>query len=386
MRAFGDRSGKREFRKVLACLIILVLSGLLFLVQSCALRPPLFDEAEWRAKVMSADSAMLYAPHFKNGRFFNPWLPNRERGFLRFLKWRFSSGREYTQEEIEYRPGFIKDAGDRIRAMPQGDFILWVGHGTFLIRLNGEYWLTDPMFSKRAFLPKRKTPPAITPETLGKIAPRVNVILSHNHYDHLDRESILGLPENTRFYVPLGLRPYLRGMNKSKVTEMDWWQTLDTGKGITLVCLPAQHWSRRIGQGVNETLWASYMLIAPGVTIYFGGDSGYFIGYREIGKRYPGIDYALLPTTAYQPRWFMHHSHMNIDETIQASRDLKARFMIPHQWGAFHLGDEPVGYSILELKKTIAGGRLDPSRFLIMDIGEIRRIPKRPHSISSRSQ
>jgi len=91
----------------------------------------------------------------------------------------------------------------------------------------------------------------------------------------------------------------------------------------------------------NTTLWASFLIITPSVKVYFAGDSGYFIGYREIGRRYPGIDYVLMPTTAYRPRWFMHYAHMNIDEAIDAFADLKAYRFIPTQWGTFHLGDEP---------------------------------------------
>lgn len=349
---------------------------MLSLLPSCVVNPPPFDERAWRSRVESVDPALLYAPHFKDGRFFNPWMPNEERGFRRFLRWRFSSEpREYTEEEETFRPAIIGNAGKRILAMPRDDFIMWIGHGTFLIRLKGEYWLTDPIFSERAFLPKRKTPPGITLERLKEIAPRLNVVISHNHYDHLDKKSILGLPESTRIFVPLGLKAYVQGLKKQNVIEMDWWQSMDLGNGLSLVCLPMQHWSRRIGQGVNETLWASFLLISPGVTLYFGGDTGYFIGHREIGKRYPGIDYALLPTTAFHPRWFMHYAHMNIDETIEAFKDLKARFMIPHQWGTFHLGSEPVGYPALELKRTIARRGLDPSRFMIMDIGEIQKIP-----------
>ena len=105
--------------------------------------------------------------------------------------------------------------------------------------------------------------------------------------------------------------------------------------------------------------------------IFFAGDSGYFIGYREIGRRYPGIDYVLMPTTAYRPRWFMHYAHMDIDEAIDAFDDLQARYFIPTQWGAFHLGDEPPSYPALELKRKIAERKRDPSRFIIMDIGQI---------------
>jgi N-acyl-phosphatidylethanolamine-hydrolysing phospholipase D len=350
---------------------IMLMAILVTLSSSCMLSPPPFDEAAWRAQVKSADSALLFVPHFRDDRFFNPWMSGDDKGLFSVLRWRLTARQEYTEEEKTYLPRVVENSKERILAMPEGDFIMWVGHASFLIRLNGVYWLIDPIFSERAFLPKRATPPAINAEALKQVAPNLTVIITHNHYDHLDKPSILDLPPNTKIYVPLGLKEYMEGLGKKDVAEMDWWQEIDCGNGITLACLPAQHWSRRLGQGVNENLWASYMLITPQVTIYLGGDTGYFVGHKEIGKRYPHIDYALLPTTAYYPRWFMHYNHMNVDEAIEAFEDLNARFMIPHQWGTFHLGDEPPGYPILELKRKISERHLDASRFIIMDIGEI---------------
>jgi N-acyl-phosphatidylethanolamine-hydrolysing phospholipase D len=107
------------------------------------------------------------------------------------------------------------------------------------------------------------------------------------------------------------------------------------------------------------------------VSIYYGGDSGYFIGYREIGRRFPGIDYALLPVTAYHPRWFMHYAHIDAKEAIDAFGDLGARYFIPTQWGTFPLGDEPVGFAIFDLKKQIAEKKIDPGKVIIMDLGGI---------------
>lgn len=235
------------------------------------------------------------------------------------------------------------------------------------------------MLSGRALLPRRKIPPAMTSEDLKNLrTPRLNVIISHNHYDHLDKGTLAALPGNTRFFVPLGLKKFISDYGKGEVVEMDWWQTADAGNGTRVVCLPAQHWSRRIGQAANTTLWASFMIISPGRTIYYAGDSGYFTGYREIGRLYPGIEFALMPATAVHPRWFMHYSHMSVDEMIDAFHDLKARYFIPTQWGTFHLGDEPPGLPVLDLKRRIDAGRLDPSRFVIMDIGQILPLAKRP--------
>jgi L-ascorbate metabolism protein UlaG (beta-lactamase superfamily) len=357
------------FYRRLIFFIFLIVAGLSLF--SCFSHNSSFDEVKWRQDVQSADPSLLYAPHFKEDTFFNPWMPMGEGDFFTFLQWVFSRKGNYTEEEKRYRPNIVGDLKERIRSYPEGDFIAWIGHAAFLIRINGEYWVTDPMLSKRALLPERQTPPGITIDELKTLGEKINVIISHNHYDHLDKKSMVALPDNSRIFVPRGLKEYIEGMNKKEVQEMDWWQTIDCGNGITLICLPAQHWSRRIFQGRNSTLWASYLLVTPKLKIYFGGDSGYFIGYKEFGRRFPGIDYALLPVTAYQPRWFMHYAHVNVQESIAAFHDLGARYFIPHQWGTFPLGDEPVGYSILELKKSINSQNLDPSKFVILDIGQI---------------
>ena len=344
------------------------------LLSTCIFKAPPFDEAKWRNDTSHTDPAMLYAPHFKDGKFFNPWMPMDRSGPGRVLKWWLTQKDEYTGEEKSFKPGFVSNLKNRIEKMPGEDFVAWIGHSTFLIRINGEYWLTDPMFSERALLPKRKTPPALSLEEIKGLNGRLNVIISHNHYDHYDKPSIKGLSSDTRFFVPLGLKKSVESLNNHIVTEMDWWQTLDLGKGVKLVCLPTQHWSRRVSQGVNETLWASFLLITTNATIYYGGDSGYFIGYKEIGKVYPGIDYALLPVGAYHPRWFMHYAHMDMREVLLASEDLGVKKVIPTQWGTFQLGNEPIGYPIIDLKRTMKEEGYDPSRALIMDVGEIIRI------------
>ncbi len=255
---------------------------------------------------------------------------------------------------------------------PDADFIAWIGHATFLFRVQGEYWLTDPIFSDRALLPKRVTPPAIRAHDLAGLKGILHVVISHSHYDHLDKESLRNLPKDTSIYVPKGLGEYVATFASGTVTEMNWWDELELGGGIKLFCLPAQHWSRRLFQGYNTTLWASYMVISPNKTIYFGGDSGYFKGYKEIGKKFDSIDYALLPITAYNPRWFMHYAHMDTKEAIQAFEDLGAKYFVPTQWGTFHLGDNPPGLPPLDLQRDINQMKLDPAHFLILDIGQIR--------------
>ncbi len=340
-------------------------------ITSCMHQPLPFDETAWRRQVENQQVENLYAVHYRDGKFFNPWMPREHGGWWRFWQWKLSAKGAYSEEEKAYLPRVVPSLKDRIKALPTGDFLAWIGHSTYLLRLQGIYWLIDPMFSERALLPKRLTPPALTGAELKEITAELNVLISHNHYDHLDKESIRGLPEKTRFFVPLGLKGYVAALHKGEVRELDWWQESDAPQGQKVICLPAQHWSRRIGQDVNTTLWASFLLATPGKRIYYGGDSGYFAGFKEFGRKFPPIDYALVPTTAYQPRWFMHYAHMDIPEALAAFHDLGARFFIPTQWGTFALGDEPAGYPELDLKRHIKDRRLDPAPFLIMDIGQI---------------
>ncbi len=342
------------------------------LLPSCIINPEVFDEGKWRKKAESRQVEKLYAPYYKDEKFFNPWMPMEPKNFLRVLKWRFSKKRYFTPEEENFKPNIISNLKERIKAIPRKDFIAWIGHSTFFMRFQGEYWLTDPMFSERALLPKRATPPGISADGIKELTKSVNVIISHNHYDHLDAASIRSLPEKTRFFVPLGLKKLIESYHKGIVTELDWWKSIDLKGGAKLVCLPAQHWSRRINQPANSTLWASYMLITSETSIYYGGDSGYFMGYREIGKRFPGIRYALLPVTAYHPRWFMHYNHMNAQEALRAFKDLDAKYFIPTQWGTFRLGDNPPGTPALDLGNAMQQMNMDPSRIIIMDIGQIK--------------
>ena len=146
-----------------------------------------------------------YAPHLKDGRYFNPWMP-MQKGFSDFLRWQLSEKTPYSPEEGNAIPVVVPNLHERIRSSPD-DFIAWIGHASFLIRINGEYWITDPIFSERALLPKRKTPPGLSLDEFVALPGKKNVMISHNHYDHLDSESIRRLPADTRVYVPLGLKP-----------------------------------------------------------------------------------------------------------------------------------------------------------------------------------
>jgi len=350
-----------------------LLSLLLFIstISSCSSKDKKeFSETQWIQQVEETRSKDLYGLHYKDEKFFVPWIEIPDKNFLDVLGWKLFSKTNYTNQEKKFLPRMIPDTAKRLQ-QTQGDFILWIVHNTFLIRIGDVHWLTDPVFSKRALLPARMTPPALTLKEFNNIVKDINIVISHNHYDHLDRPSMKSLSQHATVFVPKGLKNYVMEMNKTNVHEMDWWEEFEIGNGSKLICLPAQHWSLRINQGRNRSLWASYLLVTPSLTLYFGGDSGYFKGFREIGKKYPGIDYAFMATTAYHPRWFMHHQHMNIEEAVKGFEELGARTFIPTQWGTFHLGSEPAGFPGLDLTRHIEKNHLDPTRFKIMGIGEI---------------
>lgn len=198
--------------------------------------------------------------------------------------------------------------------------------------------------------------------------PDAVAVVSHDHYDHLDRWTVRRLPDTVEWLVPLGLGGWLRRQGVRRVHELDWWQSAER-RGWTLTCLPAQHWSNRISHPRNSTLWCSWLLEAAGRRHYFAGDSGYFPGFAEIGRRFPGLDLALLPIGAYEPRWFMSYQHMNPPEALRAFHDLGARRMAGMHWGTFDLTDEPVDLAPKVLAQVLGDGGRD-DRVRSMAIGE----------------
>lgn len=357
-----SRSGRRCSSVRLFCLsLALSLAGCL------AGRP--FDEARWREQADGARVADLYAPHREpSGRYFNPWLP-QEKSSWDFWRWKLSR-RAAAAEAAEDDPSGRESApvpndGAYLRDPTQPASLTHVGHATFVLQWGGPVVVTDPFFSTRAAVIRRLVPPAFGPEAVpdGAVA-----IVSHNHYDHLDAASVAALGRRVTFLCPTGLGAFLREKGAESVLELGWWEVVEVG-GTRFTCLPAQHWSRRLGQGRNETLWSSWLLERDGRRVYFGGDSGYFVGYREFGRRFPEIDVALLPIGAYLPRWFMHYSHMDIPEVLRAFEELGARRLVPTQWGVLPLGDEPPAWPATELRRAAAARPELRARVTVLPVG-----------------
>lgn len=214
-----------------------------------------------------------------------------------------------------------------------------LGHSTLLLKLRGEYWLTDPVFGERASPFKRMGPKRFhaPPIALADLPPLRGVILSHDHYDHLDRETVLALAATTGvFLTPLGVGDRLIewGIDAAKVRQLDWWQSANVA-GITFTATPAQHFSGRSLFDGNSTLWASWVLADDDLRVFFSGDTGYFDGFREIGERLGPFDVTLIETGAYDPQW--PYVHMQPEETVQAHVDLRGRWLVPIHNGTFDL-------------------------------------------------
>jgi L-ascorbate metabolism protein UlaG (beta-lactamase superfamily) len=161
------------------------------------------------------------------------------------------------------------------------------------------------------------------------------------------------------------------------VVELDWWQSAERGR-FTITCLPSQHWSRRIELGTNRSLWCTWLIDSGKRRYFFAGDTGYFAGFAEYGRRFGPIDVALLPIGAYEPRWFMRWQHMDPQEAVQAYRDLRANTMLGMHWGTFDLTDEPADLPPRELAVLVEQAQLDPQRVRSLAIGETWRAPERP--------
>lgn len=214
-----------------------------------------------------------------------------------------------------------------------------LGHSTVLLKLRGGFWLTDPVFAERASPFRRLGPKRFhaPPIALADLPPLAGVILSHDHYDHLDRDTVLALDATTeRFLTPLGVGDRLIewGIAATKVRQLDWWQSADVG-GLVLTATPAQHFSGRSLLDGNSTLWASWVIEDRDLRVFFSGDSGYFDGFRTIGERLGPFDVTLIETGAYDPQW--PYVHMQPEETVQAHVDLRGRWLVPIHNGTFDL-------------------------------------------------
>lgn len=337
--------------------------------------------------------------HHINGKFRNPYLPpDFQPSALAFLKARFFDDLEWPTEPENYRKDWQKADLKKIHNpdfyKPQATLI---GHSTVLLQYRGINILTDPMFSERSSFsqnigPKRYTPPALTMNQLPKID---IIVISHNHYDHLDVHSVQTLTSD-RFIkkingtqplwlVPLGLKDWLGQFGIQNVSEMDWWQTYHfetkSKQQLTIQAQPSQHWSRRSIFDTNKSLWASWAFIWPEsnesinsnkkFTAWFGGDTAYNpYQFKQIGKALGEVDLAMIPIGAYEPRWFMKTQHVNPLDAVEIFKDINAKSAFGIHWNTFVLTAEAVDEPPKALERALQMNGLDAELFQAMDIGE----------------
>jgi N-acyl-phosphatidylethanolamine-hydrolysing phospholipase D len=269
----------------------------------------------------------------------------------------------------------IANDGAALRAGNVNPSVTWVGHATVLLQLDGLNILTDPNWSERASPfgwagPRRLNPPGVAFEDL----PRIDVVvISHDHYDHLDLNTVKRLAEthDPLFLVPLGMKAWFAANGMSRVEELDWWQDHEY-RGVRFVCLPAQHFSQRTLWDGNKRLWASWAVQGRERRFYFSGDTGYFPGIAEAGKRLGPFDLAAIAIGAYVPPEIMKAVHLTPEEAVQAFLDLNAHVLLGIHWGTFDLAEEPLGEPPQRMVAEAHRRGIDAGRAWILKIGETR--------------
>jgi N-acyl-phosphatidylethanolamine-hydrolysing phospholipase D len=360
-------------------------AALLCALAACTSVSPYYDPAQ---------------PHRTARGFENNYHRFEPKGLAAVLRWRLAAWRDglprpprVATPQVAADLAFIHSNAQAGTGMQPA--VTWIGHASVLAQLGGLNVLTDPIFSQRAsplaFVgPRRQVPPGVT---LGDL-PHIDVVLiSHDHYDHLDAASIDALARQPGgaplFVVPLGVARWFADRGIAGAIELDWWQsrTVAGPMGAVEVALtPAQHWSGRGLADRKKTLWGGYAVFAPDCHLYYSGDSGYSPDFADIRARYAGrqrpaqgggFDLAILSIGAYEPRWFMREQHADPAEMVQIQRDLGAKRSLGVHWGTFQLSDEsldapPPAYAAARR----AAGLADDAAF-VLAIGETRRLPRR---------
>jgi len=298
-------------------------------------------------------------------------------GFLDVLKWKWQtlgqSPRVVDLPMGENDPEYLRKNGKE-------PTLTWIGHSSFLLQFDGYNILTDPHLTDRAsplswIGPKRVMPPGLALDKLPEID---LVLISHNHYDHLDRPTILRLyeqqsPNPPQFMVPLGVKQWFENEGIHTVTELGWWDQTNYKK-FKLTAVPAQHFSGRGLGDQNETLWAGWVLKSGSFSYYFAGDSGYSEDFKEIGRRLGPFDLSTIPIGAYEPRWFMEVVHVDPEEAVRIHQEVGSRFSVGMHWGTFLLADEDMDDPPRRLQKALKNHEISIDDFITLKHGETLKL------------
>ncbi len=307
-------------------------------------------------------------PVDQKGRFVNtefPFLPST----IDLLKWRFSAN---PQEEEKKNDGFRLEVQNPDEFLSsEKDGILWLGHASILIRLEGKTVLLDPVFGDPSLIERYFE----LPSPLEKIRRVDYVLITHDHRDHLDEatiKAVAGKFPDAEFLLGLGAEDLLNEWtgDEKRIRTAGWYQQFaleNTDLKITFI--PVRHWSRRGLFDTNKRLWGGFIIQGGGKTIYHGGDAGYGVQYREMAQSFPEIDYFIVGIGSYAPRWFMKANHNDPDEALQAFLDSKAKLLVPMHYATFNMSDEPSGEPLRRLEENVEKNNLN-DRFKPLDIYE----------------
>lgn len=339
--------------------------------------------------------ACSWQDHGARPRYSNTHVDTEKHRLAAFLKTRFFGDQKWADwPALAHTIKTTRTSAELLNeAATDRPRLTWIGHSTVLVQYKDINVLTDPIFSERASPlsfagPRRITRPAVNPDQLPDID---LVVISHNHYDHLDRASIHALgPKVDHWAVPMGLADLIKeeAGEDASVTEFDWWQT-HQASGYKVAATPSQHWSGRGLTDRYETLWASWLVRIDDFSFWFGGDTGYNpVQFVEIGRRFANIDLGLIPIGAYAPRSFMKDMHVNPQEALQIHEDIGADQSVGIHWGTFPLTAEAPAEPPLLLKQALDENNLSEQVFRTLAIGETMTLkwPKSEQTNSTKNE
>jgi L-ascorbate metabolism protein UlaG (beta-lactamase superfamily) len=315
----------------------------------------------WKGNPLDAD-----------GRFVNAHQPFKA-SFSKVLRWQLTRNPQKAEKVGESWKLRVRTDGDFLNEKEK--MLAWLGHATFLIRLEGVTLLTDPVFFRASPLVRRLCE---LPVPVSQLQGIDYVLLSHGHMDHCDEKSLRLLANgNPQMEVLTGLKmdsliaPWLPGL---RIQQAGWYQEYQLGQtGIRIFFLPARHWYKRTWNDDNRRLWGSFVIQTPRLTLYFSGDTGYDSHFQETARLFPQPDICLMGVGAYSPAFMMQENHMNPEEAVRGFNEMGGKTFIPMHYGTYDLSDEPLGEPVRWLQKLEKEGKIN-GRMKLLDVGEVYKL------------
>ncbi|WP_168171411.1 MBL fold metallo-hydrolase [Lacimicrobium sp. SS2-24] len=315
------------------------------------------------SKVVERDGAVYQNPH----------IDDADKSVFSFAWTKYFGDVPFADQQSQAHLITIAEKLEDLKQPANGLRVTWLGHSTFLISMGEVHILTDPILTERASPVSFAGPVRLAPMPygIGDLPPIDHVVISHNHYDHMDEQTIHALPKDITYHLPLGVGQWFAENDAGpfKTQSYDWWQQGQFAD-VTITATPSQHWSARGLFDRRHTLWASWVINISGKRIWFGGDTGYnAIDFKQIGERFGPFDLALIPIGAYSPRDFMRQYHINPEEAVQVHQEIGSKRSIGMHWSTFQLSAEPLFEPKSRLEQAAAKAGVEKA-FTTLTIGE----------------